>query len=77
MRLVGTRYICESAQEQHRKLQDKFHIVMDRDDIPLPIPTFADTKIPNVMLRYLKSKHIVHPSNCRCCCCSLCNWNWN
>ena len=29
------------------------------------------------MLKYLKLKHIVHLSNCRCCCRSLRNWNWN
>ena len=74
---MGTRYIRERAQEQHHKLQDKIHIVVDRDDIPPPIPTFADMKIPDVMLKYLKSKRIVHPSNCRCRCRSLRNWNWN
>ena len=74
---MGTRYIRKRAQEQHHKLQDKFHIIVDRDDIPPLIPTFADMKIPDVMLKYLKPKHIMHPSNCCCCCGSLCNWNWN
>jgi ATP-dependent RNA helicase DDX41 len=56
------RYIRERSKEQHRKLQDKYHIIVDGEDIPPPIASFADMKIPNVMLKYLKSKRIIDPT---------------
>ncbi|KAF8582050.1 P-loop containing nucleoside triphosphate hydrolase protein [Ramaria rubella] len=56
------RYIRERSQEQHRRLQEKYHIIVDGEDIPPPIASFADMKIPDVMLKYLKSKRIVDPT---------------
>lgn len=35
---------------------------MDGEDIPPPIASFVDMKIPDVMLKYLKSKRIVDPT---------------
>lgn len=56
------RYIREKSREQHRKLQEKYHIIVDGEDIPPPIASFADMKIPDVMVKYLKSKRIVDPT---------------
>ncbi|KAF8509897.1 P-loop containing nucleoside triphosphate hydrolase protein [Gautieria morchelliformis] len=56
------RYIRERSQEQHRKLQEKYHIIVDGEDIPPPIASFEDMKIPEVMLKHLKSKRIVDPT---------------
>ena len=38
---VPPKYICERSEEQHRKLREKYHIIVDGEDIPPPIEHFA------------------------------------
>lgn len=56
------RYIRERGEEQHRSLREKYHIVVEGEDVPPPIASFADMKIPDSMLKFLKSNKIVNPT---------------
>ncbi|KIJ99561.1 hypothetical protein K443DRAFT_102004 [Laccaria amethystina LaAM-08-1] len=56
------KYIRERSEAQHQALREKFHILVEGDDIPPPIEHFVDMKIPEAILEYLKSKRIVTPT---------------
>ncbi|KAG1883098.1 P-loop containing nucleoside triphosphate hydrolase protein [Suillus subluteus] len=51
------KYIRERTDEQHRRLREKYHIIVDGEDIPPPIEHFS-----NRMLQFLKSKKITTPT---------------
>ncbi|KAH9483808.1 DEAD-box ATP-dependent RNA helicase 35 [Psilocybe cubensis] len=56
------RYVRERSPEQDQKLREKYHIVVEGDDIPPPIEHFQDMKIPDPILEYLRSNRIVSPT---------------
>ncbi len=43
-------------------MREKHHILAEGEDIPPPIPAFADMKIPAPILSYLKTKGILRPT---------------
>ncbi|KAI0060852.1 P-loop containing nucleoside triphosphate hydrolase protein [Artomyces pyxidatus] len=56
------KYIRDRTEEQHRKLREKYHIIVEGNDIAPPIDSFADMKIPQPLLKFLKSKRITEPT---------------
>ncbi|KAN0141354.1 P-loop containing nucleoside triphosphate hydrolase [Lactarius tabidus] len=56
------RYIRARSEENHQKIREKYHIIVDGDNIPPPIDSFADMKIPYPLLKFLKSKRITTPT---------------
>ncbi|KAF7338572.1 DEAD-box ATP-dependent RNA helicase 35 [Mycena venus] len=56
------RYIRERTNAQHQKVRDKYHILVDGEDIPPPIEHFVDMKIPEPILQHLKSNRITNPT---------------
>ncbi|KDQ60557.1 hypothetical protein JAAARDRAFT_31516 [Jaapia argillacea MUCL 33604] len=56
------KYIRERSEDQVRKLREKYHIIVEGDEIPPPIEHFADMKIPDPILKFLKSKRITSPT---------------
>ncbi|KAF5358049.1 hypothetical protein D9756_001780 [Leucocoprinus leucothites] len=56
------RYIRERTEQEHQKLRDKYHILVEGEDIPPPIEHFEDMKIPEPILEHLRSKRIVTPT---------------
>ncbi|KIO13130.1 hypothetical protein M404DRAFT_12200 [Pisolithus tinctorius Marx 270] len=56
------KYIRDRTEEQHRRLREKYHIIVDGEDIPPPIEHFEDMKIPQQMLHFLRSKKIITPT---------------
>ncbi|KAG8944874.1 DEAD-box ATP-dependent RNA helicase 35 [Tulasnella sp. 424] len=56
------RFIRERTEEEHNRIRQKFHIIVDGDDIPPPIPDFADMKIPEVLLKFFKKNGIIKPT---------------
>ncbi|TFK95698.1 P-loop containing nucleoside triphosphate hydrolase protein [Pterulicium gracile] len=55
-------YIRNRSEQEHAGIREKFHILVDGDDIPPPIEQFADMKIPKPLLEDLKSKRIFSPT---------------
>ncbi|KAK7047802.1 DEAD-box ATP-dependent RNA helicase 35 [Paramarasmius palmivorus] len=56
------KYIRERSEEQHQKLREKYHIIVEGEDVPPPIEHFSDMKIPDSVLQHLKSKRITKPT---------------
>ncbi|RDB21215.1 DEAD-box ATP-dependent RNA helicase 35 [Hypsizygus marmoreus] len=56
------KYIRDQPEEQHQKVRDKYHILVEGEDIPPPIEHFADMKIPEPILRFLKANRIISPT---------------
>ncbi|KAG9225966.1 hypothetical protein CCMSSC00406_0006412 [Pleurotus cornucopiae] len=56
------RYIRERTEEQHEKIREKHHILVDGENIPPPIEHFQDMKIPGSILDFLKTKRIIDPT---------------
>ena len=49
-------------EERHQKLRQKFNIICEGKDIPPPIPSFEDMKLPNAILDELENKGIKKPT---------------
>ncbi|GAA96600.1 uncharacterized protein L969DRAFT_94943 [Mixia osmundae IAM 14324] len=60
------RYIRERTEVEHEAIRTKFHIhaetTAEDDEIPPPIPTFAEMKLPRPILKHLKAKKILAPT---------------
>ncbi|KAI0247989.1 P-loop containing nucleoside triphosphate hydrolase protein [Lactifluus subvellereus] len=59
---VPPRYIRARGEEGNQKIREKYHIIVDGEDIPPPIDSFEDMKIPQPLLKFLKSKRITVPT---------------
>ncbi|KAF8497102.1 P-loop containing nucleoside triphosphate hydrolase protein, partial [Russula emetica] len=59
---VPPRYIRARSEEKHQKIRENHHIIVDGDDVPPPIDSFEDMKIPQPLLKFLKSKRITSPT---------------
>ncbi|KAF7796788.1 hypothetical protein EIP86_007972 [Pleurotus ostreatoroseus] len=56
------RFVRERTEEQHRRLREKYHILVEGEDIPPPIENFTDMKVPEPLVKFLKSKRITKPT---------------
>uniref|UniRef100_H3CUB1 Probable ATP-dependent RNA helicase DDX41 n=1 Tax=Tetraodon nigroviridis TaxID=99883 RepID=H3CUB1_TETNG len=56
------RYILNMPDTRHERVRKKFHILVDGDNIPPPIKSFREMKLPPAILKGLKKKGIVHPT---------------
>ncbi|KAG5643897.1 DEAD-box ATP-dependent RNA helicase 35 [Asterophora parasitica] len=56
------KYVRERSEEQHQKIREKYHILVDGENIPPPIEHFVDMKVPGPILEYLKANRIVLPT---------------
>ncbi|KAM9988409.1 hypothetical protein ACTFIZ_012169 [Dictyostelium cf. discoideum] len=56
------RYILERDEKDHQKVRDQLNIITDGDDIPPPITTFKEMKIPKPVIDVLLEKGIKKPS---------------
>ncbi|KAG7086704.1 hypothetical protein E1B28_002640 [Marasmius oreades] len=56
------KYVRERTEEQHRKLRERYHILVEGEDVPPPIEHFRDMKIPESILQHLSSKRITNPT---------------
>jgi hypothetical protein len=55
-------YIRSRTEAEHQAIREKHHVLIEGDDLPPPIPHFADMKIPKPILAHLKSKGILKPT---------------
>ncbi|KAG8751864.1 hypothetical protein FRC12_012229, partial [Ceratobasidium sp. 428] len=56
------KFVRDRAEEQNHKIREQHHIIAEGDDIPPPIASFADMKIPKQLLTHFKSKRIIAPT---------------
>ncbi|KAK7021055.1 hypothetical protein VNI00_017544 [Paramarasmius palmivorus] len=57
-----TESLKTRSEEQHQKLREKYHIIVEGVDVPPPIEHFSDMKIPDSVLQHIKSKRITKPT---------------
>ncbi|KAI8979012.1 P-loop containing nucleoside triphosphate hydrolase protein [Pilobolus umbonatus] len=55
-------YIRNAPEEEHQALRNKFHILVEGEDLVPPIKHFRDMKFPAPILKYLKEKKIDKPT---------------
>jgi hypothetical protein len=48
--------------KKQQAIRDMFHIAIDGHNVPPPIPSFADMKLPPPILKYLETKGIKKPT---------------
>ncbi|GAW07494.1 probable ATP-dependent RNA helicase DDX41 [Lentinula edodes] len=56
------KYIRDRTEQEHQRIREKYAIIVEGEDIPPPIEHFADMKIPQSILDYLKSQRITAPT---------------
>ena len=49
-------------QDDHQAVRDKYHIIVEGDNLPPPGESFQDFKLPKPVLRQLASKGIQRPT---------------
>ena len=49
-------------EEEHQAFRDKFHIICEGDNLPPPVPHFAEMKFPAAILKKLEAKGIKRPT---------------
>ncbi|KAF9792318.1 DEAD-domain-containing protein [Thelephora terrestris] len=56
------KHIRDKTPEQLARLREKYHIVVEGEDVPPPIEFFVDMKIPDGILQHLKKNKIIKPT---------------
>ncbi|KAF6764954.1 DEAD-box protein abstrakt [Ephemerocybe angulata] len=56
------KFVRDRTPEENDKIREKYHILVEGDDIPPPIESFRDMKIPQPIVDYMKSKKITSPT---------------
>jgi len=54
--------VLAMGERRHERVRQKYNILVDGADVPPPLKTFADMKIPACMIEALKAKGITKPS---------------
>eukprot|EP00126_Sphaerothecum_destruens_P007506 Sdes_comp19880_c0_seq1m12191 len=55
-------WLLKKGEEYFEKIRSKYHIEVEGEDIPPPILSFKDMKLPKPALKVLKHKNISNPS---------------
>ncbi|RKP07822.1 P-loop containing nucleoside triphosphate hydrolase protein [Thamnocephalis sphaerospora] len=55
-------HIRALSEEQHQQVRETFHILTEGEDVPPPIKTFKEMRVPRPVLEYLKAKGIKKPT---------------
>ncbi|KAI0362788.1 P-loop containing nucleoside triphosphate hydrolase protein [Trametes cingulata] len=56
------KFVRERSEEENRRIREKHHIIVEGDDLPPPIDNFTDMKVPEPLVKFLKSKRITKPT---------------
>ncbi|KAF7295193.1 DEAD-box ATP-dependent RNA helicase 35 [Mycena indigotica] len=56
------RYIRERSYNEHERIREKYHVIVEGEDVPPPIERFVDMKVPEPLIEHFKSNRIVSPT---------------
>ncbi|KAH9946399.1 P-loop containing nucleoside triphosphate hydrolase protein [Epithele typhae] len=56
------RFVRERTPEENHSIWEKHHIIVEGEEVPPPIDNFTDMKIPDPLVKFLKSKRILKPT---------------
>lgn len=51
---VPPAYVRQWTQEKIDEIRKQYHIIVEGEDIPPPIPSFKGIKLPDALVKYLK-----------------------
>ncbi|KAI0747791.1 P-loop containing nucleoside triphosphate hydrolase protein [Daedaleopsis nitida] len=56
------KFVRNRPMEENRRIWEQHHIIVEGEDVPFPIDNFTDMKIPEPLVKFLKSKRITKPT---------------
>ena len=60
------QYILDRTEDEHNEVRKQHHILVEtmaaNDDVPPPVPTFEEMKLPDALQAYLGSKRLRKPT---------------
>ena len=56
------KFVRDRSSEENRRICEKNHIIVEGEDCPPPIDNFTDMKVPDPLVKFLKSKRITKPT---------------
>ena len=56
------KYILDKSETEHNEMRSKWHILIEGEDCPPPIKSFAEMKMPKCILDALEKKGITRPT---------------
>lgn len=56
------RYIRQAPESKHERIRKKLHILTEGENMPPPVKTFPEMKLPRPVIDALKKKGIIHPT---------------
>ncbi|KAI0713304.1 P-loop containing nucleoside triphosphate hydrolase protein [Earliella scabrosa] len=56
------KFVRDRTPEENRRIWEKHHIIVEGEDLPPPIDNFTDMKVPEPLVKFLKSKRITKPT---------------
>ncbi|KAI0653202.1 DEAD-domain-containing protein [Cubamyces menziesii] len=56
------KFVRDRTEEENRRIREKYHIIVEGEDLPPPIENFTDMKVPESLVKFLKSKRITKPT---------------
>ncbi|KAI0822665.1 DEAD-domain-containing protein [Trametes gibbosa] len=56
------KFVRDRSAEENMRIREQHHILVDGDDLPPPIDNFTDMKVPETLVKFLKSKRILKPT---------------
>ncbi|KAI1790717.1 P-loop containing nucleoside triphosphate hydrolase protein [Ganoderma leucocontextum] len=56
------KFVRARSPEENRQICEKYHIIVEGEDLPPPIENFTDMKVPEPLVKFLRSKRITTPT---------------
>ncbi|TFK25010.1 DEAD-box protein abstrakt [Coprinopsis marcescibilis] len=56
------QFVRDRSDEKNQAIREKYHILVDGDDVPPPIESFRDMKIPEPIVQFLRANKINSPT---------------
>ncbi|KAF7311682.1 DEAD-box ATP-dependent RNA helicase 35 [Mycena kentingensis (nom. inval.)] len=55
-------YIRDRSNAHHQRVRDKYHVLIEGENVPPPIENFVDMKVPDPLIQYFKANRIFSPT---------------
>ncbi|EIW60687.1 DEAD-domain-containing protein [Trametes versicolor FP-101664 SS1] len=56
------KFVRDRTEEENMRIREQHHILIEGDDLPPPIDNFTDMKVPEPLVKFLKTKRITKPT---------------
>ncbi|OJT14210.1 DEAD-box ATP-dependent RNA helicase 35 [Trametes pubescens] len=56
------KFVRDRTEEENMRIREQHHILIEGEDLPPPIDNFTDMKVPEPLVKFLKTKRITKPT---------------